>query len=264
LKAVGIIMRREFSSYFASSIARIFLVIFLVLTGVFTFKFGQLYERAQADLAPMFQFLPWLYLILIPALSMGLWAEERSRGSIELLLTLPVTLWQAVLAKFLAAWAFVAIALLLTLPMWITVAWLGDPDHGAIFAGYVGSLFMGGAYLAIGTCMSALTRSQVIAFILSLVLCFVLVMAGFPVVIDGFVGATESVASWSWLGATGHDVVMAIGNTLTSVVAGFSFLTHFEAITKGVLDLRDVLYFSLLIAFFLLASTVVLETRKSR
>jgi ABC-2 type transport system permease protein len=264
LKSVGIILRREFGGYFASPLAYIFLLIFLVLTSALTFKLGQLFERGQADMYPFFQFLPWVYLILMPALSMRLWAEERSSGSIELLLTLPVTLWQAVLGKFLAAWAFVVIALVLTVPIWMTVAYLGDPDNGAVFAGYLGSLLMAGAYLAIGQCISALTRNQVIAFIVSFVACLFLVMAGYPLVIDWFTGSTEYVASWSWLGTTGHDAVVAVGNLITSVIAGASFLTRFESITKGVLDLRDLLYFGFMITFFLLASTVVLESRKSR
>src|SRR5688572_10687229 len=163
MRNVGIIFRRELASYFATPLAYVFIVIFLLLAGAFTFYLGGFYDRGQADLDPFFNFHPWLYLFLIPAISMGLWAEERKSGSIELLMTLPVTLAQAVWGKFLAAWSFAAVALALTFPIWITVNYLGDPDNGAIFAGYIGSLLMAGGFLAIGTCMSALTRNPVIA-----------------------------------------------------------------------------------------------------
>ena len=157
-------------------------MIFLVLAGALTFYLGGFYERGQADLAPFFNFHPWLYLFLIPAISMRLWAEERKTGTIELLMTLPVTPWQAVLGKFLAAWAFAALALALTFPIWITVNYLGDPDNGVILAAYVGSLLMAGGFLAIGSCLSAATRNQVIAFVLTAVVCFVFLLAGFPLV----------------------------------------------------------------------------------
>src|SRR5919204_1295199 len=183
---VGIIMRRELRSYFATPLAYVFILIFLVLANLFAFKFGNLYERGQADLQPFFWFHPWLYLFLIPALSMRLWAEERKSGSIELLMTLPVTLWQAVLGKYFAAWIFTAIALALTFPIWITVNYLGSPDNGVIFAAYIGSLLLAGGFLAIGSCMSALTPHQGIAFILAVVVCFVFLLAGFPLVLDVF------------------------------------------------------------------------------
>lgn len=163
MRNVVIIFRRELASYFATPLALVFIVIFLVLAGALAFQLGGFYERSQADLAPFFNFHPWLYLFLIPALSMRLWAEERKSGSIELLMTLPVTPWQAVLGKFLAAWCVAAIALALTFPIWITVNYLGDPDNGAILAAYVGSLLMAGGFLAIGSCLSAATRNQVIA-----------------------------------------------------------------------------------------------------
>ena len=243
MNPIGIVFRRELASYFATPVAYVFIVIFLLLAGWFTFYLGGFFERGQADLAPFFNFHPWLYLFLIPAISMRLWAEERKSGSIELLMTLPVTLWQAVIGKFLAAWAFAAIALALTFPLWITVNYLGDPDNGAIATGYLGSVLMAGGFLAIGSCMSALTRNQVVAFILSVVACFAFLLAGFPLVLDAF-------RAWA-------------PDALVDAVASLSFLAHFEAISKGVIDLRDVLYFLLAIAFFLVATAIVLDVRKS-
>jgi gliding motility-associated transport system permease protein len=240
---VGIILRRELRSYFATPLAYVFILIFLVLANVFAFNVGKLYERGQADLTPFFFFHPWLYLFLIPALSMRLWAEERKSGSIELLMTLPVTLWQAVLGKYLAAWIFTAIALALTFPIWITVNYLGSPDNGVIFAAYVGSLLLAGGFLAIGSCMSALTRNQVIAFILAVVVCFGFLLAGYPLVLDWF-------SSWLW-----QPVVDAI--------ASLSFQRHFDSIQKGVIDIRDLLYFAMLIALFLLATAITLDVRKA-
>jgi ABC-2 type transport system permease protein len=244
LKPVAIILRRELASYFATPIAYVVLVIFLLMSNLFAFGFGQLFERGQADLAPFFNFLPWVYLFLIPAVSMRLWSEERKSGSIELLLTQPVTLWQAVLGKFLAAWVFVGIALALTFPIWITVNYLGNPDNGTILAAYLGSLFVAGGFLAVGSLMSSLTRNQLIAFLLAAWLCFLFLLAGFPVVTD-------------WLGSWAPQ-------WLVDGVTSLSFLTHFENITRGVLDLRDILYYALVTVFFLLASTVVLEARKSK
>jgi ABC-2 type transport system permease protein len=244
MKPALIIMRRELASYFATPIAYVVLVIFLFLANLFAFAFGQLYERGQADLAPFFNFLPYLYLFLIPAVSMRLWAEERKSGSIELLLTQPLSLLQAVLGKFFAAWIFVGIALTLTFPIWITVNYLGDPDNGAILAAYLGSLFVAGGFLAVGSLMSSLTKNQLVAFLLAAWACLMLLMAGYPVVTSWFSG-------WSpqWL---------------VDGVASLSFLTHFENITKGVLDLRDILYYALVTLFFLLATTVVLESRKAK
>jgi ABC-2 type transport system permease protein len=246
VKPVRIILRRELASYFATPLAYVVIVIFLLMANSFAFSFGSLFERGQADLAPFFNFIPWLYLFLIPAVSMRLWAEERRSGSIELLLTQPVTLWQAVLGKFFAAWIFIAIAVLLTFPIWITVNYLGNPDNGAIFAAYVGSIVMAGGFLAIGSFTSSLTKNQLIAFLLSAWLCFLLLLAGFPAVTEWFRGFGPGM---QWL---------------VDGIASLSFLTHFENIMKGVLDLRDLLYFALVIIFFLLASTVVLEARKSR
>lgn len=243
MNPIGIVFRRELASYFATPVAYVFIVIFLLLAGWFTFYLGGFFERGQADLVPFFSFHPWLYLFLIPAVAMRLWAEERKSGSIELLLTLPITMLQAVIAKFLAAWAFVAIALVLTFPLWITVNYLGDPDNGAIFAGYIGSLLMAGAFLAIGSCISASTRNQVVAFILTVVVCLVLLLAGLPMVLN-VLGAFLP-----------QFVVDAIGS--------LSFLTHFQAIGKGVIDLRDLLYFGLMIGFWLYANAVVIDLKKA-
>jgi ABC-2 type transport system permease protein len=240
---VGIIMRRELASYFATPLAYVFILIFLVLANAFTFYLGGFYERGQADLDPFFGFHPWLYLFLMPAISMKLWSEERKSGSIELLMTQPVTLWEAVLGKFLAAWIFTALALALTFPLWLTVNYLGHPDNGAIFTAYLGSLLLAGGFLAVGSCMSALTRNQVVAFILGVVVCFFFLLAGFPMVLDVF-------RSWApqWL---------------TDAVASLSFLSHYESIAKGVIDLRDLLYFAMLIGFFLLATAIALDLRKA-
>jgi ABC-2 type transport system permease protein len=243
MRNVGIIMRRELASYFATPLAYVFIFIFLVLANVFTFYLGGFYERGQADLNPFFTFHPWLYLFLIPALSMKLWAEERKSGSIELLMTQPLRLREAVLGKFLAAWLFTALALALTFPMWITVNYLGSPDNGAILAGYFGSLLLAGGFLAVGSCMSALTRNQVVAFILGVVVCFLLLLAGYPLVLDVF-------RAWA-------------PQALTDAVASLSFLTHYESIAKGVIDVRDLLYFAMLIGLFLLATGIVLDLRKA-
>jgi ABC-2 type transport system permease protein len=240
---VAAVFRRELASYFATPLFLVFVIIFLVLAGAFTFYLGGFYERGQADLAPFFSYHPWLYLFLVPAIAMRLWAEERRSGTLELLLTQPLQPWQAVAGKFLAAWAFLALALALTFPLWITVNYLGHPDNGVIVAAYVGSLLMGGAFLAIGSCLSATTRSQVIAFILTVVVCFGLLLAGYPLVLNVFRG-------WA-------------PNALVEAVASLSFLTHFESIEKGVLDLRDVLYFLMTIGFWLYATTLVLELRKA-
>ncbi len=243
MRNVALILRRELASYFATPLAYVFILIFLVLANAFTFYVGGFYQRGQADLRPFFMFHPWLYLFLIPAVTMKLWAEERKSGSIELLMTLPVRPYEAVLGKFLAAWLFTALALVLTFPIWITVNYLGHPDNGVIFASYLGSLLLAGGFLAIGSCMSALTRNQVVAFILGVVACFVLLLAGYPMVLDAFRG-------WA-------------PETLIEAVASLSLLTHFQSITRGVLEARDVLYFAMLIAFFLFTTTVAVDLRKA-
>lgn len=238
-----IIMKRELASYFATPLAYVFIVIFLFLAGVFSFYLGLFIERDHADLRSFFDFHPWLYLLLIPAISMRLWAEERKSGTIEFLMSLPVPFGATVLGKFLAAWAFTAIALSLTFPMWLTVNYLGDPDNGVIFAGYVGSLLMAGGYLAISSCISAITKNQIIAFVTGVVVCFIFTIAGQPLVTDFF-------SAWSpeWV---------------VDLIASFSFSTHFDSIIEGVIDIRDVIYFSTLIALFLYANAVVVEFKKA-
>ncbi len=243
MSMIRALFRRELASYFATPVAYVFIVIFLVLMGTFTFYLGGFYERGQADLAPFFDYHPWLYLFLVPAISMRLWAEERKTGSVELLMTLPITPWQAVLGKFLAAWAFAGIALALTFPIWITVNYLGDPDNGAILAAYLGSLLMAGGFLAIGSCISATTRNQVIAFVITVVVCFGFLLSGFPLVLDLFSG-------WA-------------PQALVDGIASLSFLTHFASLSKGVIDLRDLLYFGLVIAAFLYANTIVLQWKQA-
>jgi ABC-2 type transport system permease protein len=243
MSAVNNIIRRELAGYFATPVAWVFIVIFLVMAGVFTFYIGSFYERGMADLAPFFQFHAWLYLFLVPAISMRLWAEERRSGSIELLLTLPITTWQAVLGKYLAAWLFIGLALLLTFPTWLTVNYLGKPDNGAIASGYIGSWLMAGGFLAIGSCMSAVTRNQVVAFILSVVVCFGFLLSGLPMVMNLF-------SSWA-------------PQSVLDMIADFSFLARFASISKGILDLRDIIYFGLVIVFWLMANTIILELRKA-
>jgi ABC-2 type transport system permease protein len=243
MNGVAAIFRRELRSYFITPLAYVFIVIFLVLSGAFTFYLGNFYERGQADLSSFFTFHPWLYLFLVPALSMRLWAEERKAGSIELLMTLPIEVWQAVIGKFLAAWAFTGLALALTFPIWITVNFLGSPDNGVIVAAYIGSLLMAGGFLAIGACISALTRNQVIAFILTVVACFVFLLAGFPLVLDVF-------SAWA-------------PQALVDAIASLSFLTHFNNISRGVIDLRNLVYFALLIAAFLYANAILLHLKKA-
>ncbi|MBR9813533.1 ABC transporter permease subunit [bacterium] len=240
---IGTIFKRELRAYFATPLAYVFIVIFLALSGVFTFYLGNFYGRGQADLQPFFGFHPWLYLLLVPAIAMRLWAEERKSGTIELLLTLPVTMWQAVLGKFLAAWAFVGIALALTFPMWITVNYLGNPDNGVIIAGYLGSLLMAGGYLAIGACVSAATKNQVIAFIAALVICLLFTLSGFPLVLDAF-------SAWA-------------PQAVVELVSSLSFLSHFQAISKGVLALSDLLYFLVMIGAWLLAGAIVIDLKKA-
>jgi ABC-2 type transport system permease protein len=243
MNIIKALFRRELSSYFATPVAYVFIVIFLVLMGTFTFYLGGFYERGQADLQPFFSFHPWLYLFLVPAIAMRLWAEERKTGSIELLMTLPITAWQAVLGKYLAAWAFTGIALVLTFPIWITVNYLGDPDNGVIFAAYVGSFLMAGGFLAIGACLSAITRNQVIAFVITVVVSFGFLLSGFPMVLDMFSG-------WA-------------PQAIVDGVASLSFLTHFASISKGVIDLRDLIYFAILITAFLYANTIVLQWKQA-
>jgi ABC-2 type transport system permease protein len=238
-----IITRREFAAYFASPLATTFLIVFVALTGAFAFYVGGFFDRGQADLQPFFQYHPWLFLLLVPAVAMRLWAEERKSGTIELLMTLPISPWEAILGKFLAAWAFIGVALLATLPMWITVNLLGHPDNGVIASGYLGSFLLAGAFLAIGSSISALTKNQVIAFIVAATLCFLLVMSG-------------------------HELVLSVLRTWTpqfllASVASMSFLSHFEPFTKGLIDLASIIFFASLIAFALFANRIFVELKKA-
>ena len=243
MRRISIVFRREFSAYFATPLAAIFLVVFLFLTAMFAFNLGGFFDRGQADLRPFFQFHPWLYLFLIPAISMRLWAEERRTGTIELIATLPLTMKDLVLGKFLAAWAFTGVALFLTIPMWWTVSFLGDPDHGVIACSYLASWFTAGVFLALGSAISSLTKNQVVAFVLCAAACFLLLLAGFPVVLDFFRGWAPEVLA---------EGLSAIG-----------VLTHFESMVRGVIDIRDVLYFGSLIFGFLAINVGLIEWRKA-
>ncbi|WP_333681042.1 ABC transporter permease subunit [Dyella sp.] len=243
MNPITAVMRRELRSYFVTPVAYVFLVIFLVLAGILTFYVGDFYDRSVADLQPFFVMHSWLYLILVPAVSMRLWSEEAKSGTLELLLTLPINLWQAMLGKFLAAWLFIGLALLLTFPVWITVNYLGSPDNGIIVAGYIGSWLMAGAFLAIGACLSTVTSSQVVAFILTAVVCVLLILAGQSQVLDFFQGS--------------------LPRKLVNGVAHLSMLRHYEAIARGVLDVRDLLYFILTIAAWLTAGVLVLDMKRS-
>ena len=239
------VLKRELAGYFVTPVAYVFIVIFLFVTGIFTWSkdLGGFFERGQADLGAFFYFHPWLYLFLIPAISMRLWAEERKQGTIELLMTLPIPLPAAVLGKFLAAWAFAGIALVMTFPMWMTVNYLGKPDNGVVLAAYVGSFLMAGGFLAVGSFVSALTKNQVIAFVITVVLCFGFLISGYAPVMDLLSG---------WAPAAVVDAV-----------AGFSFLTRFDSISKGVIDLRDLVFFFSMIALFLFATALVVESKKA-
>lgn len=243
MKQMIAVLRRELSGYFATPLGYVFIVLFLFSMSAFTFYVGNFFEGGNADLQAFFGFHPWLYLFFIPAISMRLWAEEQKSGTIELLMTLPIPLWSMVLGKYLAAWIFAGIGLALTFPVWISVNYLGDPDNGVIFTSYIGSFLMAGGYLAIGSCLSAVTQNQVIAFVLSVVICFLFTVSGMPLVLDFF-------ALWA-------------PQVLVNAVASFSFMTHFEAIMDGVIDLRDLIFYASLIGLWLAANGVVLEHKKA-
>lgn len=238
------LFRRELASYFVTPVAYVFIVIFLALLGAMTFFLGGFFGRGEADLVPFFAFHPWLYLLLIPAISMRLWSDERKAGTIEMLLTLPISPTQAVVAKFFAAWAFAAIALVLTFPFWLTVNYLGSPDNGVIVAGYLGSLIMAGAYLSIGSCFSTASKNQVIAFVLAVLVSLIFTVAGTPLVL-------EFVSGWA-------------PRPVIDVIAGLSFIANFEAISKGVLDLANLFYFITVIALFLFINVVLVNVLKAR
>jgi ABC-2 type transport system permease protein len=242
MRTAFLVMRRELEAYFTSPLAYVFIIIFLALGGALTFYVGGFFERGRADLAAFFVFHPWLYLFLIPALGMRLWAEERKSGTLEFLLTLPLGTTAAVVGKFLAAWVFAGIALLLTFPLWLTVNWLGAPDNGAIAAGYLGSWLMAGGFLALSGVVSALTKNQVIAFVGATALCFLFMVSGLPLVQGVFQG-------WA-------------PDALVDVVASFSFLTNFDAIQNGVVDGRHLVFFGSLIVASLAINVAVVELNK--
>ncbi len=236
------IARRELVSYFESPVAYVFTIVFLMLISFLTFFVSSFYEAGQADLRAFFFWHPWVFLILAPAATMRLWSEERRSGTMETLLTLPITMPQAMLGKFLAAWAFLCLAIVLTFPIVLTTAYLGQPDYGAIVGGYIGSFMLAGAYLSVGVLTSALTRNQVISFVLALVICLFLVMAGWPPV-------TNMLVRWA-------------PDWMVRMVAAFGFMPHYESFQKGVLDLRDFAYCFSVMAFMLFAANLALENRK--
>lgn len=244
LSPLWIITRRELTAYFATPLAYVFLVVFLMLCGFVTFELGGFFTRNQADLVPFFSYHPWLYLFLVPAIAMRIWSEERRSGSVELLLTLPLTLRVIVVGKFLAAWLFIGLALLLTFPLWITVNYLGNPDNGTIAATYIGSWLMAGAFLAVGCCISAATKNQVIAFVMTVTVCFLFVVIGMP------------------------QLVSSLGDVLpvsaVNIIVELSLLEHFDAISRGVLDIRDWLFYLLFIVCWLMATAIVVEQKKAQ
>jgi len=243
MRTIWSIAKRELSAYFTSPVAYVFIVIFLLLAGFFTFMVGKFFDRGTADLLPFFIWHPWLYLFLVPAVGMRLWAEERRLGTIELLFTMPVTPWQAILGKFLASWIFLGIALLLTFPLVITVAYLGQPDYGKIFCGYFGSFMMAGAFLAITSFTSALTRNQVVSFVLAVVFCLFLILAGWPPI-------TDVVSGWA-------------PAFVVDTLANLGVMTHFESLERRVVDSRDLLFFGSLILFFLFSTSVSLRAQRA-
>jgi len=243
VRNIWAVTKRELGSYFSSPVAYVFIIIFLMLSGFFTFMVGNFFARNEASLTSFFLWHPWLYLFLVPAAGMRLWAEERRAGTIELLFTMPITAWQAIVGKFLAAWVFLGLALALTFPMILTVAYLGDPDGGAIFTGYLGSLLVAGVYLAVSNMTSAMTRNQVVSFITALVLCLFLVLAGWRPVTDMLV---------NWAPAQ-----------LVAAVASFSIIPHFDSLQRGVIDSRDLFYYFSVIVFALFTTGVILRSRRA-
>ena len=236
------ITKRELISYFATPVAYVFITIFLLLSGLFTFYLGNFFELGQANLSSFFEWHPWLYLFLIPSITMRLWAEEKKSGTIEFITTLPISVTSIVIGKFFASWVFTIVALTLTFPFWITVNYMGNPDNGVILASYIGSILMAGGYLAIGSCISAMTSNQVIAFVVSATISFLFTVSGLPIVLDFF-------SSWS-------------GQTITDVVASLSFLTNYYDITRGLIDLRCLLYFFTLIFFFLYINVLIVNNMR--
>jgi ABC-2 type transport system permease protein len=239
---IATVAKRELVSYFMSPVAYVVIVIFLLLSGFFTFMVGGFFERGEASLVSFFIWHPWLYLFLVPAVGMRLWSEERRLGTIELLLTFPITSWQAIVGKFLASWLFLGLALVLTFPLVVTVSYLGNADLGVIACEYVGTFLMAGCYLAIACMTSAMTRNQVVSFILSVVICLFLILAGWPPV-------TKMLEEWTpWL---------------VQAVAGFSVMTHFESFQRGVLDSQDVIFFLMVMGFSLFATSVIIRSHRA-
>ncbi len=243
MRNILIIAKRELGAYFGTPLAYVFAVIFVALTGAFTFYFGNFFENGQANLAAFFLYHPWLYLILVPAIAMRLWAEERKSGTIELLMTLPVTTWEAIVGKFLAAWGFIGVSLILTFPVWITVNYLGDPDNGVILASYIGSFLMAGSFLAIGSAISALSKNQVIAFIVAAAICFLFVMSGVEIV--------------------QNTAKIFLPDFLVQALSSLSFLTHFDKVARGVIDVPSLFFYLSMIGFFLFANVVIVEQKKA-
>jgi ABC-2 type transport system permease protein len=243
LRHITAIAKRELIGCFASPVAYVFIIIFLLLAGFLTFMVSGFFERGQANLLAFFAWHPWLYLFLVPAVGMRMWSEERRLGTIELLLTMPITPWQAILGKFIASWIIIAIALALTFPIVITVNYLGHPDNGVIMASYIGSLLLAGAYLSVSSMTSSMTRNQVISFILSVVICLFLILAGWPPV-------TNLITNWANQG-------------LVETVAAFSVMTHFESLQNGVIDLRDVLFFISIMVFCLFTTSVIIRAHRA-
>jgi ABC-2 type transport system permease protein len=239
------IAKRELVAYFASPVAYVFIVIFLLLAGFFTFMIGHFFEIGQANLRSFFTWHPWLYLFLVPAAGMRLWSEERRSGTMELLLTMPITAWQAIVGKFLASWLFLGIALILTFPIAITVNYLGSPDNGVILTSYVGSFLLAGAYLAISCMTSAITRNQVVSFILSVVICFLLILVGYPPVTDFL------------------SQVLGLSHGLVETIAAFSVMTHANNLQLGVIDSRDVLFFLSVMVFSLFTTGVIIRGHRA-
>jgi ABC-2 type transport system permease protein len=237
------ITKRELTAYFTSPVAYVVLIVFLLVSAGLPFLFAGLLERGQANLEPFFTFQPWLMLLLVPAIGMRLWSEEHRLGTLELLLTLPITAWQAIVAKFLASWIFIGIALAMTFPAWITINYLGHPDNGAVFCGYVGNWLMAGSYLAITSMTSAMTRNQVISLVSAVSLCLASVLCGF-----------EPVPRF---------VAEHLGSGLANLVSGLSSLTHFQNAQRGVIDSRDLLFFLSVIGFSLFTTGVVLRSQRA-
>ncbi len=242
MKNIITIFKRELLGYFETPVAYVFIVVFLLLSGLFTFYMGNFYENGQANLESFFMWQPWLYLFLVPAISMRLWAEEKKSGTIELIMTLPIAPWHAVLGKFSAAWAFSGIALLLTFPIWITVNYLGDPDNGSIFASYLGSFFVAGGFLAIGGCVSSLTRNQVVAFVIGVTICFLFNISGLPMVLNFF----------STLG---------FSQTMLDTINSLSFFGNFMDISRGVISLANIVYFFSIISFWLFLNVTIVDNK---